>query len=205
MRVQITETKVYTFAELSDAAKEKAIERYSRATGEDWNPEFTIDEFCEVARILGFDIDTKQEKPCVYYSGFWSQGDGACFEAHYSYAKQSRAKIREYAPKDTALHSIADDLAKVQKTAFYQLSAKSKHRGNYCHSGCMSVEIEDSRDSYRDIGENAEYVVDNAFRDLANWLYRQLESEYEYQTSREAAIEGIEANDYEFTESGKII
>jgi hypothetical protein len=35
------------------------------------------------------------------------------------------------------------------------------------------------------------------FKDLANWLYRQLETEYEYLTSDEAVVESLEANEIE--------
>jgi len=40
-------------------------------------------------------------------------------------------------------------------------------------------------------------------RDLARWLYRRLEQEYEYRTSDEVVDETIIANDYTFTESGR--
>jgi len=40
-------------------------------------------------------------------------------------------------------------------------------------------------------------------RDLARWLYRQLEREYDYQTSDDEVDEAIRANDYTFTEDGR--
>lgn len=42
-----------------------------------------------------------------------------------------------------------------------------------------------------------------ALRDLARWLYRQLEREYDYLTSDEAVDEAIVANEYSFTVDGK--
>ena len=42
-----------------------------------------------------------------------------------------------------------------------------------------------------------------ALRDLARWLYRQLEREYEYQTSDAVVDEAIIANGYTFTNSGR--
>ncbi|EEW61100.1 conserved hypothetical protein [Ruegeria sp. TrichCH4B] len=41
-----------------------------------------------------------------------------------------------------------------------------------------------------------------ALRDLARWLYRQLEAEYDHLTSDEAIKEGIIVNEYTFTEGG---
>lgn len=37
---------------------------------------------------------------------------------------------------------------------------------------------------------------------FADWVYKQLENEYDYRTSEEACREAIESNDYEFTEKG---
>lgn len=45
-------------------------------------------------------------------------------------------------------------------------------------------------------------TVIEALRDLARWLYRQLEREYDYLTSDEAVDEAILANEYSFTVDG---
>ena len=42
-----------------------------------------------------------------------------------------------------------------------------------------------------------------ALRDLARWLYRQLEREYDYLTSDESVDDAIRANNYTFTETGR--
>lgn len=211
MRVQITETKIYTFAELSEPAKAKAIEWYSQTEGEWWEPEF--DDFLSIAAILGFHLKQERvrlmngsyrDKPAIYYSGFWSQGDGACFNASYCYAKGCKAAIRAYAPKDIALHKIADRLAAIQRPFFYRLTGQSKHNGRYCHEYSMAIDVEDSNNPYRAIGD-AESDIIECFRDLARWLYQQLQSEYEYRTSEESAIGGIETNAYEFDVNGKVI
>lgn len=41
-------------------------------------------------------------------------------------------------------------------------------------------------------------------RALADWLYRQLRTEDEYQCSEEAISEAMEANEYRFDEQGRI-
>ena len=46
-------------------------------------------------------------------------------------------------------------------------------------------------------------VSSDALRDLARWLYRQLEREFDHLSSDEAVDETIVANDYTFTESGR--
>ena len=46
-------------------------------------------------------------------------------------------------------------------------------------------------------------MVTEALRDLANWLYRQLEQEYDHLTSDEAVDEALVVNGYTFTEEGR--
>lgn len=205
------ETTVYQYDELSDRAKEKAREWYAQCVFEDscdW--EFVYGDAAQVAEILGIDLRQKRVTlmggghrydPCIYFSGFSSQGDGACFEGTYRYAKGAAKKIREHAPRDTELHRIADELQEIQRRNFYRLTASMSHRGHCNHSGCMDVSVEDSEDRYRDVGD-AEDAVTQLMRDFADWIYSQLEAEYEYQTSDEAVEEAIRANEYEFDEDG---
>jgi hypothetical protein len=42
-------------------------------------------------------------------------------------------------------------------------------------------------------------------RDFADWIYRQLESEYDYANSDESVDENILCNEYEFDENGKLV
>lgn len=209
--MRVVETNVFQYDELDDRAKERAREWYSRHVFEDscdW--EFVYEDAAEVADILGIDLRQRRVQlmggghryePSIYFSGFWSQGDGACFEGTYRYAKGATKKIREYAPQDKELHRISDELQAVQRKHFYHLIASMNHTGHYCHSGCMSVEVEHNEDRYRDIGD-AEDDIRQLMRDFADWIYDRLESEYDYQTSDEVVEEAIRANEYEFDEEG---
>ena len=51
--------------------------------------------------------------------------------------------------------------------------------------------------------EPGEWRLIEALRDLARWLYRQLESEYDYLSSDEVVDETIAANEYTFTARGR--
>lgn len=64
----------------------------------------------------------------------------------------------------------------------------------------MAITVERATAEVR--AEDAEIVVE-ALRDLARWLYRQLEREHEYQTSDAVVDEAIEANGWTFTEDGR--
>jgi len=209
---EIIETTVYQLGELSDAAKEQARAWY-REGGFDYAwYDSVYEDFQRIAEILGIRFKTRavrphgggtRDEPRIFFSGFWSQGDGACFEAYYAHAKGAPRRIREYAPQDKVLHGIADGLAIVQRRNFYQLRAEASHRGYYYHAYCMAVSVERDSPSYQDMTDGAEDAVIEALRDLANWLYRQLEREYDYLSSDEAIDETIIANAYTFTASGR--
>lgn len=219
MRIETTHTKVFKFEELSDQAKQHAIEKQQESAGEVYETEYIYDGAVNMGALLGIEIDTHAVKlmngstrqdPTIYYSGFWSQGDGACFEGSYRYMKGAPAAIKketsagrdDASEGDRELLRIAEGLQEVQRRNFYQLRARTTHRGHYYHSGCMSVDVE--RDDYKEMTSDAEEEITQLLRDFADWIYRQLENEYNYQTSEEAALESIEANDYDFTEDGEI-
>jgi hypothetical protein len=206
------ETTVYRLDELSDDAKDRARLWYREiALDHDWH-EFVYDDFERICAILGVGLKTTtvrlfgggtRQKPRIYFRGFSSQGDGACFEALYSYERDAPNRIRRHAPQDAELHRIADALQRVQRRNFYQLHADAVHRGHYYHELSMAISVERDSPTGQDMTSDAEDAVTEALRDLARWLYRQLEREYQYQTSDEVIDEAIGANDYSFTDSGR--
>lgn len=58
---------------------------------------------------------------------------------------------------------------------------------------------------YDDFDEDVEGITNDLKRSLQHEILKWLRDEYEYLTSEEAIIEMIEANEYEFTEEGKLI
>ncbi len=67
----------------------------------------------------------------------------------------------------------------------------------------MAIVVERDSPTHQDMTADAEDMVTELLRDLARWLYRQLEREYDYQTSDQVTDEAILANDYAFTEDGR--
>ena len=63
--------------------------------------------------------------------------------------------------------------------------------------------VERDSPTCQDMTADAEEAVTEALRDLARWLYRQLEREYQYQTSDAMIDEAIIANGFTFTNSGR--
>lgn len=206
--VRIVETPVYTFDELSDDAKERARDWYREGIESEELTDY--DDWETIAEILGVEFKRHdvqlmgggtRSDPCIYWSGFSSQGDGASFEGRYSYAVTAPDKIRDHAPEDATLHHIADALETVQEQHGYRLAARITQSGNYSHSGTMRVDVYDSDDESRDIGD-AEAAITRELRRFADWIYQQLDAQNDYLTSDEQVDESILANGYEFTADG---
>jgi hypothetical protein len=199
-------TTVYTFTELSDTAKEKA-RQWFRESNTDTDFDCTLDDAETVAGLLGIEIRKRsvplmngktRDKPCIWFSYFCSQGDGACFDGYWKYKAGMQKAIREHAPQDTELHRIAQQLTAAARQSFYTATATVTHSGRYYHSGTMTVDVSSEK------GPDVSDDITQALREFADWIYSQLENEYEYQNSDAAVDESIAANEYEFTEAGEI-
>ena len=202
-------TLVYQFDELDEKAKERARKWYRQGNYDDsfWS-ECVIDDAKEIGTHMGMDIDN------IYFSGFWSQGDGACFEGTWRASDVKVDKLKEYAPQDKELHRIVDglaDLAKEYPDGYFRVT----HRGHYSHSGCTSFDVELPREQKEELeygspeykalqvklGEDEDTLIELA-RDFMDWIYRILEKEWEYLNADEQVDESIRANDYEFLKDG---
>jgi hypothetical protein len=196
MRIETKEFKVFTYEELSETAKEKAREIIGGFnTDNSWWREHITDEY---------DADGYFEVGRVYFTGFWSQGDGAMFE----YSRITDKLVNE------AIESL--QLPKWKKDVLKELGfvGSGKHRGHYYHSGCCAHDIEQNTqqmyaypniekfyDLFFDDIEN--YIIDK-YDELCGELYRSLDKEYYYQFSEECVVECIACNGYEFNEDGTI-
>lgn len=208
---ELVTTTVYRLGELSASAALEARSWYRRSASNDAWHEFVFEDFERVCMILGIDLTTHpvrlygggtRQEPRIWFSGFSSQGDGACFEGEYAYAKGASRAIRAHAPQDDELHRIVDALAAVQRCNFYQLEARIRHEGRYYHEYTMVIAVDRAGSTAHDMTSRSEDRVIELLRDLARWLYRQLEREYEYQTSDFVVDEAIISNDYSFNEYG---
>ena len=208
---RIIETTVYTIDELSDAAKENARIWYRQAGLHDEWYDFVYEDFEAICGIIGVTLGTTpvrlygggtRDKPQIHFSGFHCQGDGASFAGRYSYARGATKAIRAHAPKDEELHRIADELQAVQRRNFFQLLSTIRQSGRYCHEYTMAIEVERDSPTWQPMTDGAEDAVIEALRDLARWLYRQLRSEYEHQTSDDAIDEIVSVNEWTFTADG---
>lgn len=212
------QTQVFKYSELSDSAKGRARDWYRSASeGDNFFAETVYDDAATIGAIMGIDLcqarKTKLDgsplyTPTIYYSGFWSQGDGACFESTYRYKKGALSALRKHiggeSKGDKELLRICKALQDIQRKYFYRLQASTKHSGHYYHSGCMRVSVDYVGDYYTDSEtDKGEDEITQALRDFADWIYDQLESAYDWENSDENVAEVIAMNGYEFTEEGE--
>lgn len=189
---------LFLFEELSDDAKKIAIEANRDINVDHAWYEFVYEDFEENC-IFGVDN--------IYFSGFWSQGDGAMFE--YSSIP--------YSLKKDFIDSL--DLSPMRKNWLLNniyASGRGKHSGHYCHEKCCGHNIYweiNNGDLNWDtnfyqwmegFAEDFEQYVIDKYEDLCRDLYRALEDEYNHRTSDEVVAETLICNEYEFTENGEI-
>lgn len=196
-------TEVFKYSELSDAAKENARNWWRDASaGDSYFAEHIIGDAKTIAALMGWDIEN------IWYSGFSFQGDGACFTGSMEYKKGCAKNVKAYAPQDVELHRIATTWQELQRKRFYSLYVKVAHSGRYSNEYSVSFACEDSRDVYGHLDDEdgaVHVAVAEIGRDFMHWIYKGLETAYDYANSDDVVAENIEANGYEFTADGKRI
>lgn len=177
------ETKILTFAkynELNEEQKLKVLENYHDLNVDHEWCELTYDDIERQLEILGFS-DIK-----INFTGFWSQGDGASFTAKFSvpetkHEMNKRIKaFKEYSPEDKLFNFETLTFLKEDKGTEIEIY-RINHR--YYHYNTVNCNHGGLREFCREFSKD---------------IYKRLEKDYEYLTSRKAIEETIEANDYEF-------
>ena len=163
----------------------------------------------------GFKYDMDQigiEVRRMYFSGFWSQGDGACFEGR---VHDWELFLKSLGYNEPALITHADN----------EFVFAVQQRGHYYHENCTDFEVDlplpesdtdewflerfspyqDDRHSLLEAVWMAlinkygrkplEKEFTEAFKDHMRNLYKRLEQEHDYLTSDEAILDSLEVND----------
>ena len=197
--MRIVETKVYTFEELAESSKQTAIENHKDVNTYDgwWEPIF--EGITEEAEQAGFHVGN------IYFSGFWSQGDGAMFE----YTTVG----------DTLLNKFVDqlDLSPLRKEWLRsQTFARSigTHSGHYYHENCCSHVIDfEPNFGYNfaninfynwinSFADQFEQFVIAEYKQLCGELYSRLDKYNDELSTDEAVADTIIMNEWEFDVDG---
>jgi hypothetical protein len=219
----------YTYEQLDDNAKEKVKAWwYEHGLWDRWY-EDTYEQFKEEGYELGFLIGK------MYFSGFYSQGDGASWSGQIDIVAWLRAHTEDSIAREAWIQLINEGWAEKHMPV--------GQSGRYCHSGTMSVaywdgmigdpeSIQDLEPSHQLMQQESIFKGMNALdllnlitssdfqyksmadiadalkesaMDYADKLYEQLRGEYEYLTSEENLIESCDANDWQFNNEGEMV
>ena len=173
------------------------IEKHRQINVEhDWW-EFVYEEFKERMAKVGIEVDK------IYFSGFWSQGDGACFEGTINPLRF----FRKHFPQEYPTIRLV-----LRHGGTARISCR--HSGHYYHEHSTSFSIDydmpsnvmptptdfhelivEGYDASMEL-EMSDFETQSVelFRKYMRELYRELEKEYDNLTSDEAVMETIVAN-----------
>lgn len=179
---------------LSEANRERLLEKHRdiNVHHEWWDGVY--EAFEEDMGAIGVHVGA------IYFSGFWSQGDGACFNGH----------IRNWTKFLTALDELEAAHVMTDLKGYTGISLVWNHSGHYYHEHCTAFGADLAIDNPHDDAEQplrhaaweAMHGADGPLapleekfieflRDKMRDLYRRLEEEYEHRTSDEVVTEYI--------------
>lgn len=212
---------IYSFSELSDKSKEVARNTFRETIiDSDW-AECMIDAVVDQGQLMGISFKERQVplmgggkrgEPYIWWSGFCSQGDGACFEGSWKASDVQADKVAEGwgdDPSTTELKRIAGEFKQTAEMYPYARFDVS-HSGHYYHANSTDFDVnlhyyspEEERDVTPSEEQDARAVIEDA-RDFMRWIYSQLESAYDHETSDEQVDDQLENCGFEFTEDGSM-
>lgn len=178
----------YSFSELSKNAKKVAIESHQY----DFLEENLLD-FCEeiTSKIKSIFEDVE-----FYYTGFYSQGDGASF----TFKGLNFEKLfEEFKAREIYFSPEFQEFA---KDSFF---CEGVHYGMHFHEKSVSIEwnCENEDEKFDKEIQMFADCLESLRYSLCKELYSKLQSLYEDFTSDEYVADCLEMNEYEFLESGK--
>jgi hypothetical protein len=221
--MQVKTIETFKYSELSDAAKAKARDWFREASiGDNYFAGAVIEDAETIGKLMGLTIAERTYKTVGGKTGtepavWWSlhvQGSGASFDGTWRAASVKPGGVKDYAGQDAELHRIAAEFERI--AAQYPEASFTVKTGWDAHS--RAAEFDCDPGDYEDHCEKLpdtqgpceaweaafpEEALTEAARDFMDWIYRQLNKEYDYRQSDEVVAEDIEANEYDFTADGK--
>jgi hypothetical protein len=184
--MRIIETKIFTFEELSDKAKEKAREWWRQCDDYDFGE--AIDSLKKFADYFGITISDYRLD--AY--------------AHQSYVRFSKQDLADNVNIDADGHEI-DEILSVNETLKGLISDDKFLSGNCPFTGMFWDEelLYGIRSQLSSPDSHNKEDLNDCYRQCFENLFSAIQKDYEYQMSDEAVDGNITANDYEFTEEGK--
>jgi len=187
------EISIYTIDELSEQAKQKAIDQHKDFLADNWEAENSLDYHKEELEKFGYN-NVK-----ILFSGFSSQGDGACFTADIDIKKWIEA------------HDL-NDLRKLYNYSD-NFSFSITHQSRYYYATSTTVvwgfysEIDYSNNDKEQAESEAEQLLEviKAERErLGNDIYQTLRDDYFAEIADDYVLEDIRLNEYQYLSDGTL-
>lgn len=200
--MKTVEHEVFSFDELSKEAQQKAIEINHDINVEYWEWWCHVyDQYTEKLEAYGYnDVE-------MWFSGFWSQGDGACFDASVDLAKVI---------EKNKLKTKFRDVYRLAKDGLANASIiKNGYATYYNHERTRYISL-DLELWHEDITKEKEEKLWQQTNELENILeehrlqfcielYKDLQNEYEWRTEDANIAETLIINEYTFLPNGKMV
>jgi hypothetical protein len=192
---------LYTFDELTPEAQKKALDKYRDWNVNGWNTDswadYMIEEtFKEELTELGY------INPKIMFSGFGSQGDGACFTCDDIDVAEVLRRLTNIKDEKTLLLNWG---LLINNHKSEEVTMNIEHSGRYYHAHSTTLDISNNRDNdavLETMVTEFYELCSKEIVELGNSLYKRLEKEYDELTSDEAIKEAWLDNEYYFTADG---
>lgn len=188
--------ELFTFAELTPEAQKSALDYFRDINVHSWNDGGWAEPILEGERehleALGY-IDPK-----IYFSGFNSQGDGACFDAKMD----MNIILKRYEHYQGGKLKILDNYIEDCDIEFSIVG----HDNMYVHERTRRIDllINTERKNLAALAMEFQEELEKERLMLCTKIYKALDGYYFELCSDEAVRETIEANEYYFTADGKL-
>jgi hypothetical protein len=180
--MRIIETKAYQFDELDEQTKEKAIDNYRYISVEDdFRYEFIKEDLDSVGiELRSFDL-----------------GRGSFAEIHLEDFCETCDLILKWHGENCETYKIAERYIKEYNSIKEKMDNLEQYENDYSD--------EEHLNELMQLDKDLEDLDEEYQKEFSEEVLSMLRKEYEYMTSDEYIIEMFQANEYEFTEEGKLI
>jgi hypothetical protein len=191
MRIDIKETKVYQFNELSDEAKQKALEcMYDINVDHEWW------DYDGLLDLITEEMKSRKIKLSDYPSTLFSYTVEA-FDVDRDWFIQLEIDVKD--------DDIFRKFLRIDKRLWEQCEPvfETAPRRNATTNFWIAI----AKDNGNNLTQREAFIIERAeqiMNDKIDEALIGLRNNYEWLLSEEAIIETIEANEYEFTEDGKL-
>lgn len=206
----IIETPVFLYKDLPESSKQKARE-WLTGLYDGFDYLQVTDDWKEALESIGFNSVS------IEWRGFYSQGDGACFDfKSFDAAKFFKAvrewEKQEYKPLKELLRVFfqneKSEIRKLERFSDLIIAQSYTTNHHYSHYNCRAVRIELDGGAYNyariaDTANLFELSLTGLVKEIAKAIYKSLDAHNDYLHEESTIAETMEANEYTFTIGGK--